>query len=302
MSEESLEAPRPKLRWKPAPLLPRADARDGALIFVVAVLSLLACLTIVAALSANRAASGWQAQLQGSATVLVRPKPGETADAAAARATEVMADIEGVDQPLMMEPEKAIALIKPWLGEDVLTDDLPIPRLVTLELDPRHPATADTIRKALAAGGIDATVDDHSVWVKDIVRSATIARLIAFSIFLLLFAATASVIVFATRAALEARRELVLVLHHAGAEDDFIASLFQARFGRMAAIAGAFGAAPAIVAGAMLRLIGGGHGLTPVLPVAWTDLLAPAPAPLIAAVIAMMAARATALRIIGRMQ
>ena len=32
-------------RWKPAPLLPKADTRDGALLFVVAVLVFLAGLT-----------------------------------------------------------------------------------------------------------------------------------------------------------------------------------------------------------------------------------------------------------------
>jgi len=58
-------------------------------------------------------------------------------------------------------------------------------------------------------------------------------------------AAAAAVIAFATRAGLAARRDLVSVLHLAGAEDSFIAGLFQARFARMAAIAGALGAATA---------------------------------------------------------
>ena len=96
-----------KFKWRPAPLLPAADAHDGALIFVIAVLCFLASLTAVAALGANRAAAGWQAQLVGSATVLVRPKPGETADAAAARATETVAGVTGVIQASALEREKA---------------------------------------------------------------------------------------------------------------------------------------------------------------------------------------------------
>ena len=59
------------VQGRPAPLLPPEDARDGALVFVVSVLCLLACLAIVAALGANRAAHGWRTQLSGSATVPV---------------------------------------------------------------------------------------------------------------------------------------------------------------------------------------------------------------------------------------
>lgn len=290
-----------KPRWRPAPLLPAADARDGALVFVVAVLCFLACLTAVAALGANRAAAGWQAQLVGSATVLVRPKPGETADAAAARATETVAGVKGVIQASALEREKAEALLEPWLGKGAIIDDLPVPRLVAIELDRRTPATAGDLERALQAAGVDADVDDHSLWIKDIVRAGQMARVAALGVFLLLAAATAAVIVFATRAALEARRELVEVLHLSGAEAGFIAGLFQARFARMAAIAGLIAAVLACAVAAGLRLAGGGEGLTPVLPLAWSDLYAPLPAPIVAAIVAGLAARLASLQMLREM-
>ncbi len=60
-------------RWWPAPLLPRQDGRDLALLFVVASLSLLAGLAAVGALAGHRASQGWRSELTGSATVVVRP-------------------------------------------------------------------------------------------------------------------------------------------------------------------------------------------------------------------------------------
>ncbi|MDB5451661.1 MAG: cell division protein [Caulobacteraceae bacterium] len=290
--------PRPKSRWRPSPLLPGADARDGALTFVVAVLCFLACLTAIAALGADRAARGWQTELVGSATVLVRPKPGETADAAAARAAEAVAGVKGVVQATALERDKANALLKPWLGDEDLLADLPVPRLVAVELEKKDPAKANALKQALAAAGVDATVDDHTLWLADIVRAAQGARLAAFGVFSLLFAAAGGVIVFATRAALESRRDVVQILHLSGAEDRFIAGLFMERFGRMAALAGVIGAAAAALVTIVLRLSGGGHGLTPVLPVAWSDLLFLIPAPLIAAVIAAVAARIVALKLV----
>lgn len=294
---------RPKSTWRPSPLLPGTDARDGALTFVVAVLSFLACLTAIAALSANRAAEGWQSELVGSATVLVRPKPGETAAAASARASEALSTMidKGVVQTAELSQEQANALLKPWLSDEELLNDLPVPRLVTVELDKAHPATAKAMRQALAAAGVDATVDDHTLWLRDIVKAAQGARLAAFGIFALLFAATGGVIVYATRAALEARRDIVQTLHLSGAEDGFIAGLFMIRFGRMAAVAGLVGSGIAAVATVILRMTGGGHGLTPVLPVAWSDLIWLIPCPLIAAAIAAIAARVVALRLILRL-
>jgi cell division transport system permease protein len=284
--------------WKPAAFLPEADARDGSLIFVVAVLCFLACMTALSVIAADRAARGWADQLVGEATVIVRPKGGESPDSAAARAAEALAGIPGVAEARALEKDKAYDLIRPWLGDMTDLDDLPVPRLVAVELGPRAPPTVSTLEDALAAQGIDAVVDDHSVWIKDIQSAARAARWMGVGVFLLIAGAAAAVIAFATRAGLAARREVVEVLHLSGAEHMFIAGLFQARFARIAAMAGLFGALAAAAVGAALRLAGGGEGLTPVLPIAWRDLTALLPCPLAAALVAAVAARLTAASLI----
>jgi len=284
--------------WKPGPLMPRSDARDGGLTFVIAVLCFFACVTAVAALAADRAASGWTSQLKDSATVLVRPTGGETADAAAARAAEALADVRGVSEARALEKEQAAALLEPWLGKGVLADDLPIPRLVALDLDPQHPPSAAELEKALKARDVDATVDDHSLWIRDIVRAGTWARAAALGVSALTALAAAAVIAFAARAVLASRREIVEVLHAAGAKDGYIAGLLARRFAAMAFVAGVGGALLAGGVGAAARLAGGGQGLTPVLPVAWIDLAALLPCPFLAAAVAALAARSAAIRLL----
>jgi len=285
-------------RWRPASFLPEADARDPALLFVVAVLCFLACLTALGVIAGNRAAQGWAGQLTGEATVIVRARGGETPDAAAARAAESLAGIAGVTEARALEREKAYALIKPWLGDVADLEDLPVPRLVAVSLDRKKPATAAALDKALKAQGLDAVVDDHSVWIKDIRRAAGVVRWTAAAIFVLIAGAAAAVVAFATRAGLTARRDVVEVLHLTGAEDAQIANLFELRFARVAAIAGAAGAVAAALLGGLLRLIGGGQGITPALPIAWVDLLAVLPCPVLAALVAALAARLTARRLI----
>ena len=284
-------------RWRPAPFMPETDSRDGSLTFVVAVLCFMACLTLLAVLAADRAAREWTDQLEGQATIIVRPKANETPDGAAARAAETLAGVNGVAEARALEREKAEALVAPWLGDADLSD-LPVPRLVAVQLTREAPATARDLDQALKAQGLDAVVDDHSVWMADIQRAAQMARWAGLAVFGLIAIAAAAVVAFATRAGLAARRDVVEVLHLSGAQDSFIAGLFQARFARMAATAGLFGAGAAAIMGAMFRLAGGGQGLTPVLPIAWTDLLFVLPAPLAAGAVAAVAARFTAVALI----
>lgn len=289
-------------RWRPAPFLPERETRDGSLVFVVAVLCFLACVTALGVIAADRAARGWSNQLTEEATVIVRARPGETPDSAAARAAEALAGVRGVAEARALEPQKAYDLVRPWLGDVADVEDLPVPRLVAVSLDQRRPATAGALEAALKNQGVDAIVDDHSLWLKDVRRSAGIARGMGTVVFLLIAGAAGAVVAFATRAGLAAQRDVVEVLHLAGAEDHFISGLFQARFARVAAVAGLIGAGGAILSGAILRMLGGSQGLTPALPIAWSDLLAVLPCPLLAAGVAALAARVTAGALIREMQ
>jgi cell division transport system permease protein len=289
-------------RWRPAPLLPADGARAGSLLFVVACLCFLACLTAIAVLASDRAARGWVGQLGAEATVIVRPKRGETPDAAAARAAEALAGVAGVSEARALEPQKAYDLIRPWLGDVSDLEDLPVPRLVAVTLDPRTPATAARLAQALKGQDVDASVDDHSVWIKDIRRSANLARGLGVGVFLLIAGAAGAVVAYATQAGLAARRDVVEVLHLSGAEDRYIAGLFQLKFARMAVVGGVIGAAVAAALGGALRLAGGPQGLTPALPIAWSDLAVVLACPLAAAAVAAAAARLTASALIRDME
>lgn len=282
---------------RPGPLLPRNRARDFALHFVIAVLCFLACLAAVGALAADRAAQGWARDIRGEATVQVIPRANETGSAAAARAAEALAGVRGVTEAAALEREKAEALIRPWLGDAPL-DDLPIPHLVAVSLDPANPATGAELRRALAAAGVDATVDDHALWLADVEKAAVGVRLTAIALFALMTAAAGAVIAFATRTGMAAAHDVVEVLHLTGAKDDFIAGLFQMRYARLAAVAGLWGAGAAAAVAAGAKLIGGGDGLTPALPLAWSDLLAVSPWPVVAATVAVVAARLTTMRLL----
>ena len=97
-----------------------------------------------------------------------------------------------------------------------------------------------------------------------------------------------------------ARRQIIDILSLNGATDRRIAWLFQRRFAVLASISGAAGAIGAAVVLAVFRLGGGDQGFGAVLPLAWSDLLILSPCPLLAATVAVLAARGAALRSLGQ--
>lgn len=283
------------LKGDAAPLLPRASAGEPWLMTVVAVLCFLACLAAVGASAADRAARGWAGQLGAEATVQVRPRVGETGATAAARAAETLSGVDGVEEAQALDRREAEALLRPWLGAAVLPD-LPLPFLVTVRLSPDAPASAVTLSRALAQAGLDASVDDHSLWRGEVERSAGAIGALAGLAFLATAFAAAAAIAYATRAGLAANRSVIKTLSLNGAGDGLIAGLFQRRFAILAATAGAIGAAVAALPIILLRFIGGSDGVSAALPLAWSDLLLLSPCPLLAATVALAAARIAAMR------
>jgi len=277
-----------------APLLPRDAGGEPWLAALIPVLGFLACLAAVGAVSADRAAHGWARELRSEATVQVRPRVGETGAEAAARAAQTLAGVEGVTEAEAMDRETAEALLRPWVGDAVLPD-LPIPHLVTVRLDRTAPASAVTLSRALAEAGLDATVDDHSLWRGEVERAAGLITLLAGVAFLLTAGAAGAAVAYATRAGMAAQTGVIGTLSLNGASDGAIAGLYQRRYGLLAAGGGAVGALVAMAAVAALRFLGGAEGVTPALPLAWSDLLILSPCPLLAATVALVAARFTAL-------
>ncbi|MBL4596215.1 MAG: hypothetical protein JKX99_06520 [Robiginitomaculum sp.] len=239
---------------KPAPLLPSDAEHDGPLFFVIAIIVFLASLAAISGFLAVQNVTHWQQTLQSEMTVQI--KSGNMAQAE--QAARQLSTFPGVKNARAASRDEAKALLEPWLGADNIPDDLPIPLLVHVQLEQQNPPDAKTLAAALAATGIDASVDDHQHWAKDLARSARAVQILSIVVLALLVTASIAVTGFATRAGLAARRDLVEVLHLVGARDRVIAKLFGRRFVVLGFKAGASGAVLAAISIAILLASGVG--------------------------------------------
>ena len=274
-------------------LLPLEDAREAALFFVVGALCFLAALAALSAKSTYGAARAWTAEVEGEFTVSLSGADAVAADTAA----RLLAGVEGVTTARAFSDAEIAELLAPNFGESGLPSDLPVPRLIAVTAEG---GAGPAISRALHEAGYDAAVDSHTEWAGDVRRMLAISRIVALSIVALLAFTAIGVIAFATHAALLARRDIVDVLHVAGAKDRFIASLFERRFWLLGLRAGTVGALLALASVAVLIALGRSgaerSGLLPQLSLDFPDLAVLVVTPVIAGLAARLAARITVMR------
>jgi cell division transport system permease protein len=280
-----------------APLLPRQDAREAALFFVVCALCFLAAFSGLIARAAYAAADAWTSEVAGEITIRVRGPEADTQ-----RAVDIIASTRGIASAHALTREESEELLKPWLGGAGVPASLSLPRLIAAE---GAAGAGDSVAAALKKANINATVDDHESWSADARRVTGTIGLVALSAVALLGATGIAVIAFATHATMLARRDIVELLHLSGAKDDFIAGLFERRFLMLGVQAGALGALLAFGAAAFIlfavRQTDEQAWLLPRLSLSLADGLILGLSPLIAGAAAMFAANLTVKRSLSDM-
>ena len=282
------------------------DASARFLPWLVAVMVYLAALALVCALSMSRAIEHWQEGLSGTLTIQV---PHEAAEREASgpdpldRIVELLIATPGVREAKVLEPEEIERLLQPWLGAAAGLADLPVPMLVSVGFDPAAAPDLDRLAREVAQIAPGAVVDAHRAWlgkVRDLARSV---QWVAVLVVGLIGGGAITIVAFATRMGLSVHGHVIQLLHLIGARDSYVAGQFQAHALSFALRGGVVGLGLAVgtvlLIGRTLR--GSDAILLPELalqPLDWSALLL---LPVFVALVAMVTARLTVLRTLGRM-
>ncbi len=229
---------------RPNQLVPENTISGNALTIVIAIMSFLACLTLGAVTLVRDASRDWQLDLRREVTVQVRPRAGVDINVELARAAAVARQTTGVTSVEVLGEDENIGLLEPWLGSGLSISDLPIPRLIVVRLTNRSADLAGLAQR-LRNEVRGATLDDHGAWAARLRTMANATVVAGFIVLVLVFAAAAVSVIFATRGAMASNDHIVSVLHFVGAEDGFIAREFQRHFLLLGLRGGLMGAAAA---------------------------------------------------------
>ncbi len=283
------------------------DAISRFLPWLIAFMVYLACLALAGMLTLGAVAERWDTGISGTLTVQIIPSESSAAAPKEVRRIEAALDIlrttPGIAGAEVIGEGRIMALLEPWLGSIGGSGDLPLPRLIDVELKAGAELDTAALSKRLRQAVPGTTVDDHGVWLDKLVRLLRAVEILASLVLVLIGAATVGTVVFTTRTGLAIHQEVIEVLHLIGAQDSYVAKQFATRaliLGLRGGIIGLVLAVPTLmgigVLAARMEV-----GLLPdftFTPAHWAAMVC---LPLAVALIAMLTARLTVMKTLAEM-
>lgn len=294
----------------PGDIIPSNAGALRSLTVTMTVMCYLACIAIGALILIERAVTSWTSGLSREITVQVRQLQSADVEAELKKAETILSRTPGVVSLEVLDRSAGAKLLEPWLGNRNL-EDLPIPRLIRVLVDKASPPDIEALRAALKEVK-GASLDTHQRWQAELTRMARALSVLSYAVLALIGISAVAMVIFATRAVLQANRPVVELLHLVGARDSYIARQIDGRFLKTGLAAGLLGVGLGVMTFFLLGLTGpdGGGGIAdasrglvfaPPLVAAWSYgiLLA---VPVVATLICLITSRMTLIRMLRTVQ
>ncbi|NCO03037.1 MAG: permease [Alphaproteobacteria bacterium] len=213
---------------------------------LVGLMTVLLMLSLSGAFALSGLAERWSSGLEGKASVEIPAKdingillPQEDIKTATQKIALMLEDDKTIETVTVLSEAEIIALISPWLGDDIDTQTTPFPGIISLTFYKQ----ADINKAALITNiqhiAPQARLDTHESWLNDVLRLTNSLRFAAYVIVLVIGLTTIVAIAGAVRARLSAYKEDLELLHLMGAQDNYIARQLQ-RHTMILALQGSF--------------------------------------------------------------
>jgi cell division transport system permease protein len=284
-------------------------ARDTSaryLPWLLAFMVYLAALALAAAMMMQQLAERWERDLTGQLTIQLLPASDLQAGSEDERRAAVLAVLRSTPEVAtfeILDREAGLRLLEPWLGRSAAIAELPLPELIAVTLAPGQGGIPPGLAQRLEHAAPGTLVDDHQARLGGLLELVRTVEAVAYLVVVLVVLVTVLVTVFVARTGLAIHHRVIELLHLIGAQDSYIARQFQSH----ALWLGILGGLPGLaLAAGTLHLLGRALAaqpatLLPSLQFAPGHWLVLGLVPLVCALIAMLTARWTVLRLLARM-
>ena len=201
------------------------SAGSNFLILLVALMTFLAMMALCASFVLGGVSKRWSSGLENKLTIEI---PALTEDKKIRTKAEITALSDSVVNKLkgrttvksfeVQHEEDISALVSPWLGDDVVLDDIPLPGLISVELTERTPQNLGQLQSDLQNIATDIRVDTHESWLAGILRLAHNMKLSSILVTLVILFTTIIAIAGAVRSRMAEHKADIELLHLMGRE------------------------------------------------------------------------------------
>ncbi len=291
--------------------LPLANSSgNGFLRLLIALMSILAMLALSASFALSAMSLRWSAGLDHKISVEI-PASDSAGEIIAPdmvkgmtdEALQILNSDSGVQEAAIVEEARMRELLAPWLGENAAMDSVPLPGLISVTLDKDQKVDLAALEAKVKEVAPRARIDTHESWLTDVLRFTGALQFTAALVTLIIGLTTLVAVAGGVRSKLSENKEELELLHLMGATDSYIAKQLHRHTLILSLQGGLVGIAAGAVVQMLIGLIAGEIGVNLLpdfrLSAGQWGMLALMPLPI--ALLAMLTARFTVLRVLTKM-
>ena len=223
------------------PLLDPKGNDAGSLLFVLSIVAYLATIALMFSLSMNRISASWNTSLKNTATVQILVDNPRLIETQVDITLKNLKENYPNSEVTAVDKKKSLDMLKPWLGNSVLPDDLPIPALISIKFAKEDNKDLAYLTPDLKAEGVIIEIDDHTRWSEQVKRSAAALKVGSSALLILIFSVAMFITNYATKSALLTQKKIINILLQVGAKNIFITKLFIKQAGARGLVSGLYG-------------------------------------------------------------
>lgn len=231
----------------------KGDSTSLFLQIMISIAVFLFAVTLSGVLSINTMLKNWNDSILGSLTVQIMPVNLVDQKKALAetlahqdKALAVLQSIEEVESAAPLKDSQLQKLIRPWLGDGVEIENLPMPRIIDVKLKPGAEIDFSLLAAKLAEATPMASVDNHKLWLNKLIKFADGLKVLAMCVLALVIMITSGAIFYTTQTSLGLHKYTIEILHLMGAKDTYVAQQYAKRTAILGLEGGLFGLGIAI--------------------------------------------------------
>jgi len=213
---------------------------------------------------------------------------------------DILKSTDGVIDAVPLTTDEVSALLEPWFGAAPELADLPAPAIIAVTIDPENEPDTAIVQAQLDGAAAGAVYDDHGQWRGRAASAANAVWSVAIGALAVCALAIAAVVILAVRAGLHAQKTNIATLRLAGAEDRFVASLYQKRYFWLSFLGGLLGCGLALLAMFGFNAVGAVNSALPALELPEYWWVGFAIVVVFVVILSMLAARLTVMRALKR--
>lgn len=215
----------------------------------------------------------------------------------------ILKSIPAVQTAEVVDKEKIFSLLRPWLGQTSLIEELELPILIDVEMKADAQVDINQLTKQLREVCAGVRIESHGQWSQTLLTIGQGIRVISLLIIAFILITVFVIITLITKASMSSHQYIIDTLRLIGAENRYIASQFQSQALKTCfkgALIGALFSIPTLYfIGWLTHLIGIPDIFNGFLPSQAIILIATVPVAI--PFFSMMAARVTVMRALAQM-